>query len=189
MSQTMIVPRTVVSSAALAAASMGVLLAGVAVSAALSGVPWWESHLSVLGTLRGPVGVVYGLTVVWAGLLYAGWAVRSHTVHGQIPVTAAAVLLGLSLTLTGIVPVDVAPVWHDAAARGVIVGFAGMLAASAAAWPDLRQVAAVATVGLISAVTMLTLELMSLAVFEVAGFLLVGAWTVVVTARHAREVT
>jgi hypothetical membrane protein len=155
---------------------------------------WWQLHFSRLGTFQVFSGYVFNGTLIATGALIVAFSLRvrreierlgglsvlaNHRRAAKIlPVLVA--LVGAHLALVGFIPVNVLEFWHDRAATGMVLAFAGMLAT--APWllrgmdRKLFRATGIVTVVLVIGATIFIMGVINLAAFEVIAFGLMFWW-------------
>lgn len=155
---------------------------------------WWRLHFSRLGTFHAFSGYVFNGTLIATGALIVAFSLRvrreidrlgslaviaNHRRAARIlPVLVA--LVGAHLAVVGLIPVNTLEFWHDRAATGMVLAFAGMLATSPWILRGMPRKVFLATatvaVVLVIGATVFILGIINLAGFEVIAFGLMFWW-------------
>jgi hypothetical membrane protein len=177
---------------ALAAAALCSMLGGILLSALTTTDPlWWQEHFSQLGTFHNLSAAFFNGGLILAGGLVVLFAVR---VWGDIArlgpkggfrgaATVAFVCLsviGVNLSLVGMVPMNTDQSLHDRVAGSMVLGFLGLLITSPIMLHRLPRRLLWATAAVFAwmatAIGLFVTATINLTLFEVLGFTAMFTW-------------
>lgn len=156
---------------------------------------WWQLHFSELGTFDDFSGHTFNTTLIIAGILIAGFAVRVRidllalTPHRQVRpsriLTACMVSVGLNLLGVGLVPLNTLAFVHDRLASGIMLSFLGLLVVVIIRRRHVNRLLLWGTVGIATglavAIAAFIAGLINLAALELVGFTLIFVWVGIFT--------
>lgn len=147
---------------------------------------WWGLHFSQLGTFHTFSSKVFNSTVLFSGFFLAAYgvliavALPSGTSRRTSRMFRGSLIsAGLHLTMVGMIPIPVSPVMHDLAATGLGLSFLAMVATSLGIrrrGRAFRRFTVFCVVTLAVGMVVLTAGFITLALFEVVAFTLMGIW-------------
>lgn len=165
---------------------------------------WWVLYFSQLGAFRVFSGFVFNGTLIMTGALILVFSVRVHREMTKMhrrsvlrsrraPRTLAFLVgaVGFHLAMVGFIPVNTLQFWHDRAATGMTLAFAGMLATTPWLLRGMpgrifRSTAWVSGILLVGAVLFI-FGIINLTAFEVLAFALMFTWIGVFATDMDRE--
>ena len=178
------------------------LLSGVFISMLTASDPyWWDIHFSSLGASGGVSGYAFNATLIIAGLVIVALTsyiiedfqrlLKADTAADRYRVRALQVLLsgiGVALAGVGIFVCDAFPVAHNIAAGGMAVLFIIMVVGLPWLTPSFPRAFFVISSVLLSALLLsawlfMSVQYLSLTVFELVAAALIFSWLVVFV-RH-----
>jgi hypothetical membrane protein len=156
---------------------------------------WWQLHFSELGTFDDFSGHTFNTTLMVAGILIAGFAVRVRidlvalTPHRRVRpsriLTACMVSVGLNLLGVGLVPLNTFEFMHDRFASGIMLSFLGLLVVVIIRRRHVNRLLLWGTVGIATglaiAIAAFIAGLVNLAALELVGFTLIFVWVGIFT--------
>lgn len=163
------------------------LVTGVLISIVTTSDPlWWQLYFSQLGTFGDFSARMFNGSVMVSGILFASYGA---TLGAELPVGVgrrtrhalriSLVSIGANMVAIGLIPIPVSQVLHDLAAMGLALSLIALLCAGFGLRRKTYAVRIFLIVGavvLIGGMVVLTLDLITLALYEAIAFSTLGVW-------------
>lgn len=182
-----------------------VLCLGIVVSAATTvDSTWWMLYFSRLGTFGDASSAIFNGAIIACGAVVALSAapLRLHLEDAlacgrlsdprtRTVVPPIIVIMGICLSLIGVIPVSLNEFIHDRAANGVLLSFIALVVACRRLTPELaayvHRSALVSIVILTLGIAAMVSEVINLTVFEIVAFSTILSWVQVAQTCLARR--
>ena len=167
--------------------AVAILVTGSLVSILTTSDPlWWQLYFSQLGVFDDFSSRMFNGSVMVSGLLFASYGMTLHAeLHAGVGVRTSRALrvslvsIGANMIAIGLIPIPVSLVLHDLAAMGLALSLIALLCAGFGMRMKTRAVRTFLVAGavlLVGGMIVLTLDLITLALYEAVAFSTLGVW-------------